>query len=181
MATSHAAQSPGAARGHEQHTTTFAHSAIFTVFFFDDSPKQKMLVRIDIASELDGIPPRWNPKGYTWSAPRFTWVTHAAFRAHRTRPDEIVLFSKDDGPRPEGRVLRFNVPFLHTTRGAFFRASTSKTRARPRTRAALAPSGLCRCPSTHTQRSARAARADPSPNGRRSRFRTRMRREAARR
>ena len=71
---------------------------------------------------LDGIPPERNPKGYDWYAPRYTLITRAAFRKHRTRPDEIELFNEETRARPKGRVLRFRVPFAHTTHGAFFRA-----------------------------------------------------------
>ena len=62
---------------------------------------------ISVASALDGIPPKWNPRGYDWYAPRHILVTHAAFRPHRTRPDEIELFNEDTDVWPEGRVLRF--------------------------------------------------------------------------
>ncbi len=78
------------------------------------------LVRLDIASELSGIPPKPNPRGIDWSAPRYAWITHATFRAHRSKPDMIVLHSSRPSA-PEGRVLRFKVPFVHTAHGAFYR------------------------------------------------------------
>ena len=93
-----------------------------------------MNLRISVASALDGIPPKRKPKGYDWYAPRHILVTHAAFRPHRTRPDEIELFNEDTRVWPEGRVLRFREPFFHTTHGAFFRVplATRRTAARGR-------------------------------------------------
>ena len=81
---------------------------------------ERRLERFDIASELDGIPPTYNPRGYVWTAPRYARITHATFRAHRTKPDEIDLHAKRPSS-PDGRVLRFKVPFIHTRAGAFFR------------------------------------------------------------
>jgi len=43
------------------------------------------LVRFDIASELSGIPLKPNPRGIDWSAPRYAWITHATFNAHRSK------------------------------------------------------------------------------------------------
>ena len=97
------------------------------------SPRRARLTRFDIASELDGIPPAWNPRGYVWTAPRYAWITHATFRAHSTKPDVIALYSgrpsaadAEEGQEgqegQEGRVLRFKVPFLHTTHDVFWRA-----------------------------------------------------------
>jgi hypothetical protein len=88
----------------------------------------RSLERFDVAAELDPIPPRHNPRGYVWTAPRYSVITHATFRAHRTKPDSIDLHSAR--PRsPEGRVLRFKVPFIHTTNGAFFRQPPGRARA----------------------------------------------------
>ena len=83
------------------------------------------LVRFNIASELDGIPPRKNRHGYVWTAPRYVWITHATFSPHATKPDVIELY----GARPiepEGRVLQFKVPFVHTAHGVFYRLRRSK-------------------------------------------------------
>jgi hypothetical protein len=82
------------------------------------------LERFDIASELDGVPQKHNPYGYVWTAPRYSLITHAAFRARNGKPDVIDLHS--EAPLTGGRVLRFKVPFVHTTGGTFFR------RQRPR-------------------------------------------------
>ena len=76
--------------------------------------------RFDIASELNGIPTTYNPRGFVWTAPRYSLITHATFRTHRTKPDEIDLHAERP-TSPKGRVLRFKVPFIHTTSGAFFR------------------------------------------------------------
>jgi hypothetical protein len=77
------------------------------------------LKRFDIASELDGVPRKHNPYGYVWTAPRYSLITHAAFRACNGKPDVIDLYS--EAPLTGGRVLRFKVPFVHTTSGTFFR------------------------------------------------------------
>jgi hypothetical protein len=77
------------------------------------------LERFDIASELDGVPQKHNPYGYVWTAPRYSLITHAAFRARNGKPDVIDLHS--EAPLTGGRVLRFKVPFVHTTNGTFFR------------------------------------------------------------
>jgi hypothetical protein len=77
------------------------------------------LERFDIASELDGVPRKHNPYGYVWTAPRYSLITHAAFRARNGKPDVIDLYS--EAPVTGGRVLRFKVPFVHTTGGTFFR------------------------------------------------------------
>lgn len=82
--------------------------------------ERRGLERFDIASELDGIPPTYNPRGYVWTAPRYSLITHATFRAHRTKPDEIDLHAERP-TSPEGRVLRFKIPFIHTKSGTFFR------------------------------------------------------------
>jgi hypothetical protein len=88
----------------------------------DDAPPDHgtRLVRFNIASELDGIPPERNIHGYIWTAPRYLWITHAAFRQHKAKPDVIALY----GARPiepKGRVLKFIVPFVHTAHGVFYR------------------------------------------------------------
>jgi hypothetical protein len=88
-------------------------------------PERRGLERFDIASELDGIPPTYNPRGYVWTAPRYSLITHATFRAHRTKPDEIDLHAERP-TSPEGRVLRFKVPFIHTKSGTFFRQPQKK-------------------------------------------------------
>ena len=80
------------------------------------------LVKFDIDSELAGIPPKWNKHGIVWTAPRYSLITHATFRPHKSKADVIALHSARP-PAPEGRVLKFNVPFLHTAHGAFFRPS----------------------------------------------------------
>ncbi len=77
------------------------------------------LERFDIASELDGVLQKHNPYGYVWTAPRYSLITHAAFRARNGKPDVIDLYS--EAPVTGGRVLRFKVPFVHTTGGTFFR------------------------------------------------------------
>ena len=80
------------------------------------------LERFDIASELDGVPPKHNPYGYVWTAPRHSLITHASFRARNGKPDVIDLYPEAPLVRQsEGRVLRFKVPFVHTTSGTFFR------------------------------------------------------------
>ena len=78
------------------------------------------LVRFDIRLELDGIPPTRNPHGIKWTAPRYKWITHATFRAHKNKPDVIELHYARP-IEPDGRVLRFIVPFVHTARGVFYR------------------------------------------------------------
>jgi hypothetical protein len=83
-------------------------------------PHGTRLVRFDIRRELDGIPPTRNVHGITWTAPRYKWITHATFRAHKNKPDVITLY--DARPiEPDGRVLRFIVPFAHTRHGAVYR------------------------------------------------------------
>jgi hypothetical protein len=50
----------------------------------------------------------------------YRWITHATFRAHKNKPDVITLY--DARPiEPDGRVLRFIVPFAHTRHGAVYR------------------------------------------------------------
>jgi hypothetical protein len=85
------------------------------------SPHHGMrLERFDVRSELQGIPPTRNPMGIIWTAPRYKWITHATFRAHKNKPDVVTLH--DARPiEPEGRVLRFLVPFAHTSRGVVYR------------------------------------------------------------
>jgi hypothetical protein len=39
--------------------------------------------RINLESELDGIPRTWNPLGYGWTTPAFSFITH------RTKPGVI--------------------------------------------------------------------------------------------
>jgi len=87
--------------------------------------ERRALERFDIASELDGVPPTYNPRGYVWTAPRYSRITHATFRAHRTKPDVIHLHTERP-TSPEGRVLRFKVPFIHTKSGTFFRHAPSR-------------------------------------------------------
>ena len=78
------------------------------------------LVRFDIAAELERIPPKHNSHGIVWTAPRYAWITHAAFRPHTTKPDVVTLYSSRP-IEPEGRVLKFKVPFVHTAHGVFYR------------------------------------------------------------
>ncbi len=77
-------------------------------------------MRFDIDSELAWIPPKWNQHGIVWTAPRYSIITHATFRPHKTKPDLITLYSARP-ITPEGRVLEFVVPFVHTAHGVFYR------------------------------------------------------------
>ncbi len=78
------------------------------------------LVRFDIESELAGIPPKRNKYGIVWTAPRYSLITHATFRPHKSKADVIALYSARP-IAPVGRVLKFKVPFVHTAHGAVFR------------------------------------------------------------
>ena len=97
------------------------------------------LERFDIASELDGVPRKHNPYGYVWTAPRYSLITHAAFRACNGKPDIIDLYS--EAPLTGGRVLRFKVPFVHTTGGTFFRPAAPTAPMAPSTKKAFASRG----------------------------------------
>ncbi len=97
------------------------------------------LERFDIASELDGVPQKHNPHGYVWTAPRYSLITHAAFRARNGKPDVIDLYS--EAPVTGGRVLRFKVPFVHTTGGTFFRPRGAAKKPLFHQKKAFAPRG----------------------------------------
>ena len=98
------------------------------------------LERFDIASELDGVPRKHNPYGYVWTAPRYSLITHASFRARNGKPDVIDLYS--EAPVTGGRVLRFKAPFVHTTGGTFFqRHAAPAAPTAPSTKKAFASRG----------------------------------------
>jgi hypothetical protein len=84
--------------------------------------ESRFLEQLDIASALDGVPLRPNPHGYVWTAPRYSRITHAVFSARNGKPDLIDLYSDAPPDKIDGRVVRFKVPFVHTTNGTFFRS-----------------------------------------------------------
>lgn len=106
---------------HTSHGAFFRHSERARQARGDVAPDYgTRLVRFDIAAELERIPPKRNSHGIVWTAPRYAWITHAAFRPHTTKPDSVTLCSARP-TEPEGRVLKFKVPFVHTAHGVFYR------------------------------------------------------------
>ncbi len=88
------------------------------------------LERFDIASELDGVPQRVD---------RVTVLSHHPRGARNGKPDVIDLYS--EAPVTGGRVLRFKVPFVHTTGGTFFRPAAPTAPMAPSTKKAFASRG----------------------------------------